>query len=73
MQLTGDISSRDDVVRILDKICEYFRRNEPSSPVPLLLQRAKRLVAKDFMDILKDLTPDAVAKMETIGGKQDKD
>ena len=73
MQLTGDISSRDDVVRILDKICEYFRRNEPSSPVPLLLQRAKRLVAKDFMDILKDLTPEAVAKMETIGGKQDKD
>ena len=27
----------------------YFRRNEPSSPVPLFLERAKRLVSKDFL------------------------
>ena len=33
---------------------------EPSSPVPLLLQRAKRLFAKDFLEILRDLTPGGV-------------
>lgn len=64
----GQIASRDDVVRALDKICQYYERNEPSSPVPLLLRRAKRLVTKSFMDILRDLAPDGVAQAEKIGG-----
>jgi type VI secretion system protein ImpA len=66
--VVGEIRSRDDAVRILDNLVDYFRRNEPSSPVPLLLQRAKRLVAKDFMEILRDLTPDGVSQAEMIGG-----
>ena len=53
-RVPGDIRSRDDAIRVLDQICEYFRKNEPSSPVPLLLQRAKRLLSKDFMEILRD-------------------
>jgi len=64
----GDIRSRDDAIRVLDKVCEYFRKNEPSSPVPLLLQRAKRLISKDFMEILRDLTPQGVSEAENIGG-----
>jgi type VI secretion system protein ImpA len=64
----GDIKSREDVIRVLDRICDYFQKNEPSSPVPLLLRRARGLVAKDFMDILRDLTPDGVAQAELIGG-----
>jgi len=69
----GDIRSRDDVIRTLDRICDYFHKHEPSSPVPLLLKRAKRLVAKDFMDILRDLTPDGVSQAELIGGLDKKD
>lgn len=64
----GEIRSREDAIRVLDRLCDYFIKNEPSSPVPLLLQRAKRLVAKDFMEILRDLTPDGVSQAETIGG-----
>jgi len=64
----GEIRSRDDAIRVLDRVCEYFRKNEPSSPVPLLLQRAKRLIAKDFMEILRDLTPQGVSEAEMIGG-----
>lgn len=64
----GEIRTRDDAVRALDRVSEYFRKNEPSSPVPLLLQRAKRLVAKDFMEILRDLTPQGVTEAEMIGG-----
>ncbi len=67
----GDIKSREDVIRLLDRICDYFQKNEPSSPVPLLLQRAKGLVAKDFMEILRDLTPDGVAQAQLIGGLKD--
>lgn len=70
---TGDINSRDDVVRAIDRICDYFRKNEPSSPVPLLLQRAKGLVSKDFMDIIRDLTPDGVSQAKVIVGRTDEE
>jgi type VI secretion system protein ImpA len=64
----GEIASREDIVRALDKMCDYFQRHEPSSPVPLLLRRAQRLIAKDFMEILRDLTPDGVQQARFIGG-----
>lgn len=64
----GEIRSREDVIRVLDRVCDYFNKNEPSSPVPLLIKRAQRLVSKDFMEILRDLTPDGVSQAELIGG-----
>jgi type VI secretion system protein ImpA len=64
----GEISTRDDVIRLLDRLCEYYGKFEPSSPIPLLLQRAKRLVAKDFMEIVRDMTPSGVAEAELLGG-----
>lgn len=66
--VSGQINSREDVIRVLDMACDYFKRHEPSSPVPLLLQRAKRLVAKDFLEILRDLTPAGVTQAEDICG-----
>jgi hypothetical protein len=30
----------------------------------MLLQRAKGLISKDFMSILRDLTPDAISQAE---------
>jgi type VI secretion system protein ImpA len=67
----GVIRSREDVVRTLDSICAYYARAEPSSPVPLLLQRCKRLVQMSFLDIVKDMVPDGLTTIETIAGKQD--
>ncbi len=69
----GTIASREDVVRMLDRICDYYVRNEPSSPVPLLLQRARRLVTKDFMAIVQDLAPDGLAQIEAIRGPSEDD
>lgn len=69
----GQIQSREDAVRTIDRVSEYFRKNEPSSPVPLLLQRAKRLVAKDFMEILQDLAPDGLAQAQVIKGEQEQE
>jgi type VI secretion system protein ImpA len=66
--ISGDIRSREDAIRMIDKICDYFERHEPSSPVPLLLNRAQRLISKDFLEILRDLTPDGVLQAESIGG-----
>ena len=68
--VVGEIASREDALRMLDKICEYFDRYEPSSPVPLLLRRAKRLMAKDFMAILLDLAPGGADQAQLIFGTQ---
>lgn len=71
--ISGEVSSRDDVIRLLDKACEYFKRHEPSSPVPLLLVRAKRLVSKDFLEIMKDMAPGGVSEVKSIGGIEDEE
>lgn len=62
------IRSRDEVIRTLDKICEYYQRSEPSSPLPLLLERCKRLVPLGFLELLRDLAPDAVGQAEALRG-----
>ena len=67
--VSGTIQSRADVIKALDLICDYYRENEPSSPVPLIIQRAQRLVDKDFMTIMSDLTPDALTQLQVITGK----
>jgi len=64
----GEIKSREDVIRMLDKICQYYERYEPSSPLPLLLLRAKRLASKSFLDILSDLAPKGFDQAMSIGG-----
>ena len=64
----GVINSRQDAIRALDAVADYFRRNEPSSPIPLFVDRAKRLVAKDFLEVLADIAPDALAVARSAGG-----
>jgi len=66
--MSGAIQSRADVIKALDLICDFYRQNEPSSPVPLILQRAHRLVDKDFITIMTDLTPEALAQLQVITG-----
>ena len=64
----GVIQSRQDAIRVLDAVAEFFKRTEPSSPIPLFLARAKRLVSKDFLEVLEDIVPDAVAQARAAGG-----
>jgi type VI secretion system protein ImpA len=71
VSVSGDLRSREDVVLMLDKICAYYERNEPSSPVPLLVRRAKRLATMNFVDIVKDLVPDAMSALQVVRGPDD--
>ena len=68
--VSGEIASREDVVRVIDRVCAYYERCEPSSPVPLLLRRARRLVSMSFFEVLRDLTPDGVPRAEMICGAE---
>ncbi|MAD80369.1 MAG: type VI secretion system protein TssA [Planctomycetaceae bacterium] len=69
--VSGEIHSRDDVMRMLDKLCQYYDRYEPSSPLPLFLRRAQRLVAMNFLDIIEELTPGALEEAKAVGGVRD--
>lgn len=64
----GEISRREDVIRMLERICGYYVRVEPSSPVPLLLQRAKRLVTMDFVEIVRDLADQGLPQLGNVAG-----
>lgn len=67
----GQIAGPEDVRRRLDEICDYYARHEPSSPLPLLLKRARRLVGCDFMVLLRDLAPSGVDELERVAGRSD--
>lgn len=69
--LRGEVRSRDDVLRAIDAICAYYARAEPSSPVPLLMQRGRRLVTMSFLDIVKDMVPESIPNLQKIAGKTD--
>jgi type VI secretion system protein ImpA len=60
------IEDRQDVIRMLDQICAYYQQNEPGSPVPLLLKRARQLVEKNFLEIVQDLAPKSAAEVKTL-------
>lgn len=64
----GVVKSRQDAIRALDAVAAFFKRTEPSSPIPLFLARAKRLVSKDFLEVLADIAPEAVAQARAAGG-----
>ena len=57
---------------MLDKICQYYQRHEPSSPVPFILQRAQRWAEMDFMAIIGDLTPDSLGEIQKVTGDKPK-
>jgi type VI secretion system protein ImpA len=67
----GAIKSRQDAIRALETVAEFFRRNEPSSPIPLIVDRAKRLVSKDFLEVLADIAPEALGTARAAGGIKD--
>ena len=68
ISLSGEIRSAQEALLAIDKVCQYFDRHEPSSPVPLLLRRAQRLVSKSFLEVVRDFCPDGMSQVEMIGG-----
>lgn len=67
------INNRDDVVSAIKKIEDYYYKNEPGSPIPMLLQRAKSLVNKDFIQLMEELSPDSLQQLEQILGRVQSD
>jgi type VI secretion system protein ImpA len=67
--MDGQIRTRDDAVRMLDLVCRYLERHEPSNPAPLFIRRAQRLMTKNFIEIVRDLLPDSLSNIERLAGE----
>ena len=46
--IDGEIGTREDAVRMLDLVCSYLERHEPSNPAPLFIRRAQRLMTEEL-------------------------
>jgi type VI secretion system protein ImpA len=56
------VKSRRQAVALLEQVQRFFRAVEPSSPVPMLCERARALAERDFMGVLRDVLPKAALK-----------
>lgn len=62
------VESRHDAVRAIELVCAYLERSEPTNPAQLLLRRAARVIDKNFLQLVRDLAPDAVKEVARIMG-----
>lgn len=64
----GQLHSRADARQLLENVCDFLERTEPSHPAPLLIRRAARLLDLNFLDIIRDIAPEAAGHVESLGG-----
>ena len=57
-RLSGRVETREDVIRALDSIADYYRRSEPSHPIQPLVDRVRQWVTMDFLTLMNDIAPD---------------
>ena len=67
----GPPADREEALRRLEQVAEYFRKNEPHSPIAHLVERAARWGRMPLVDVLREvLDQNALAKvMDTLGVK----
>lgn len=69
--LPARISTRDDVVKCLDLVVAFYDRTEPSSPIPHLARRIRRMVHMDFIELMEDLAPSGLKEFRLLAGVTD--
>jgi type VI secretion system protein ImpA len=72
MTAPGEIRSREDAVRMLERVCEFIERTEPANPAPLFIRRGQRLMTKNFVEILQELAPDSLTQLKQMTGAEPK-
>ncbi|MDR4518132.1 MAG: type VI secretion system protein TssA [Nitrosomonas sp.] len=54
----SEIRNREDIVRVLEKVCRYIERTEPTNPAALIIRFAQTLMTKNFVEIMEMLPPE---------------
>lgn len=66
--LPAALDTRTDALKAIDLVCAYLERAEPTNPAQLLLRRARRLVNKNFLELVRELAPNSLGDVERIMG-----
>jgi len=69
--LPDKINSRDEVVKCLDLVVAFYDRTEPSSPIPHLARRVRKMVHMDFVELMEDLAPSGLKEFRLLAGLSD--
>lgn len=64
----GALGSRADAIRTLEQVAAFVRKTEPSSPAPMFIDRAVKMLQADFAAIVRELMPDSKERIEMLGG-----
>jgi type VI secretion system protein ImpA len=70
--LPSRLDSRREVEKCLDLIIEFYERTEPSSPIPHLATRMRRMVPMDFLQLIEEVAPGGVKDFKNVAGVGDK-
>ncbi|WP_315759961.1 ImpA family type VI secretion system protein [Sphingomonas sp. Y38-1Y] len=62
----GRVDNRDDVIRSIDAIIDYYSRRESSSPIPVALRRIRAWVPMDFLELMKDIAPSGESEASIV-------
>lgn len=63
------VSSREDAELLLEKICKYFEKHEPSHPAPLFIRRIQKLMNLNFYEIMRDISPESLDRLDNLVGQ----
>ena len=70
--IPGAVNSRRDVERCLDMIIDFYERTEPSSPIPHLARRMRKVVPMNFLQLMEEIAPSGMKEFKNVAGVDDK-
>ncbi len=66
VEAPGRAATRDEMLRELARIADFFRRSEPHSPLAYTLEEAIRRGRMSWPELLQEVMPDASARNEVL-------
>jgi len=58
--------SRADVLQAIDAIARFYTEREPTSPVPLMLNRVRSWIGMNFIELMREIAPDGLHEAEKL-------
>ena len=55
----------------LERIIGFYERTEPSSPIPHLARRMRRMVKMDFLELMEEIAPSGLKEFRNIAGVEE--
>jgi type VI secretion system protein ImpA len=65
---SSGLATRSDAVRMLQEVAAYLRKAEPSSPAPMFVDRAVKVLQMDFNTLIRELMPESKDRIQMLGG-----